>query len=692
MNKNNNRLRRSSRPVVSCRWRCSALVAACQSVGPEQAAPAAPLPVVAAVPVPLEPIVLPSLEYRDARRRARPAHAPASRFALEIAARSRWCKRERDWYARNQTYLDRVFKRGDLYLFHIVEALEARGMPAELALLPVVESAFDPFAYSHGRAAGLWQIIPGTGKRLGLAQNWWFDGRRDVLESTRAALDYLEQLHAQFNGDWLLAVAGYNSGEGNVARALKKAAAAGKPQDFWGIKSYLPAETRTYVPRLLAIAEPRRRPRQRSASRCPSCATSARFAVVETGGQIDMALAAALAGIETDALYALNPGVNRWATDPEGPHRLAAADRAQAPLFATSLAALGERELVQWTRHRVSSGETIGGIAERYQTTVAVLREVNELRGNTIRAGDYLMIPHATESLASYTQSADARAARQQSTPRSGERREHVVQTGETLWSISRAYDVDVRSLASWNSMAPGDVLSVGRELVVWTTPPAQIAGAAATAQSVAGALRLGDGLRRDQPHPRDHLRRAPRRLAVVDRAPVQGLGRQARRVEHRRRRQVPATRPAPQDGRRRHRAERLMGFLAGKRAVIVGLASNRSIAWGIAQAMRREGAELAFGYQNDKLQEPRRGHGGGARQRPHAAARRRRGRANRRLLRGPRGALGRLRHPRALRRVRSGGPARRPLSRRREPRGLPHRARRLELQPRGAREESRAR
>jgi membrane-bound lytic murein transglycosylase D len=138
---------------------------------------------------------------------------------------------------------------------------------------------------------------------------------------------------------------------------------------------------------------------------------------------------------------------------------------------------------VQWTRHRVRAGETIGGIAERYQTTVAVLREVNALRGNTIRAGDELTIPHATQALASYTQSADVRAERQQSTPRSGERREHVVQAGETLWSISRAYAVDLRSLASWNSMAPGDVLGVGRELVVWTNPPAQVA-VAATAQA----------------------------------------------------------------------------------------------------------------------------------------------------------------------------------------------------------------
>jgi membrane-bound lytic murein transglycosylase D len=437
-----------------------------------------------AAEVPLEPIVLPPLVYRDVVVEQDLLTRLRSRFAWEIKDDAA-VERERAWYARNQSYLDRVFTRGDMYLYHIVGELETRGMPAELALLPIVESAFDPFAYSHGRAAGLWQIIPGTGKRLGLAQNWWFDGRRDVLESTRAALDYLEDLHRQFDGDWLLAVAGYNSGEGNVARALKKAAAAGKPQDFWGIKNYLPPETRTYVPRLLAIAELVGDPAAFGIT-LPELKNEARFAVVETGGQIDMTLAAELAGMETDALYALNPGVNRWATDPDGPHRLLLPMQ-RAPEFTTALAALGERERVQWTRHKVKSGETVGGIAERYQTTPAVLRQVNGFRGNTIRAGDYLMIPTATQSLASYTQSADSRAARQQGTVRNGDRRAHVVRSGESLWSISQAYGVDMRSLASWNAMAPGDTLSVGRELVVWTSAAAA-AEAAATAPATTTA------------------------------------------------------------------------------------------------------------------------------------------------------------------------------------------------------------
>lgn len=485
MNDNNHApraLRRASSPASIVAL--AALLSACQSMNsavvavPEAPATVAPLEAAAAI----EPIVLPELAHRE----------PVVEPDLLVRLRERFSfppsddptvGRELTWYARNEAYLARVFIRGELYLHHIAGALEERGMPAELALLPIVESAFDPFAYSHGRAAGLWQIIPGTAKRLGLRQNWWFDGRRDVLDSTRAALDYLEQLHEQFGGDWLLAVAGYNSGEGNVARALKRAAADGRPGDFWGIKAYLPAETRTYVPRLLAIAALVADPASHGVS-LPEVANEARFAVVDTGGQIDMALAAELAEIDPDQLYALNAGVNRWATDPEGPHRLLLPST-QAERFTASLAALGERERVQWTRHRIRTGETIGGIAERYQTTAAVLREINQLRGSTIRAGDYLLIPHATQSLASYTQTVEARAERQQSTPRNGERREHVVASGDSLWSIAQKYDVDVRRLASWNSMAPGDVLSVGRHLVVWTEPPARIAAAGAARASL---------------------------------------------------------------------------------------------------------------------------------------------------------------------------------------------------------------
>ncbi len=375
-------------------------------------------------------------------------------------------QRELEWFAGHPEYMKRVLERGSPYLYYIANQLYMRGMPAELALLPVVESAYDPFAYSRGRAEGLWQIIPGTARRLGVKQDWWFDGRRDVIESTRAALDYLQALHERFNGDWLLAIAGYNSGGGTVAHAIDRARAAGRGTDFWSIRRYLPAETRTYVPRLLAISRLVAHP-DRYGLDLPYLENVPQLAVVDTGGQIDMARAAQLAGLNVDALYKLNPGFNRWATDPKGPHRLVVPiDKAAE--FRTALANLGDDQRVEWSRYRIAPGDTLIELARKFTTTPAVLRQVNKLHGNSIRAGSYLMIPHAQASLASYSGTVSARLARQQNVAHGDERRVHVVAKGESLWSISQRYGVPVAALAKWNGMAPRDTLSVGRKLVVW--------------------------------------------------------------------------------------------------------------------------------------------------------------------------------------------------------------------------------
>ena len=157
----------------------------------------------------------------------------------------------RDRFLAQPEYLRVVAKRADLYLYHIVEEVERRGMPMEIALLPLVESTLNPFAVSSERAAGLWQIMPATGKYLGLERDWWYDGRLDLRDSTRVALDYLESLHQRFDGDWLLALAAYNSGKGRVGRARRANEQAGKPTDYWSLK--LPRETRHYVPRLIAL-------------------------------------------------------------------------------------------------------------------------------------------------------------------------------------------------------------------------------------------------------------------------------------------------------------------------------------------------------------------------------------------------------------------------------------------------------
>ncbi|MEJ2382242.1 MAG: transglycosylase SLT domain-containing protein [Gammaproteobacteria bacterium] len=223
------------------------------------------------------------------------------------------------WYANHQEYLKRVMDRAEPFLYMITQQVEKRGMPSEIALLPVVESAFQPFAYSHGRAAGIWQFIPSTGRLYGLKQNWWYDGRRDVVASTDAALDYLDKLDKQFNGDWLLALAAYNSGEGTVASAVARNRRRHIPTDFWSLR--LPQETESYAPKLLAIAAIIKNP-QKYGIQLKPIPNKPQVALVDVGSQIDLALAADMAGISIEEMYRLNPGFNRWATDPRGPYRL----------------------------------------------------------------------------------------------------------------------------------------------------------------------------------------------------------------------------------------------------------------------------------------------------------------------------------------------------------------------------------
>jgi membrane-bound lytic murein transglycosylase D len=372
---------------------------------------------------------------------------------------------ERKWFVSHPDYLDRVFTRAQRYLPHSTDELVRRDLPLELALLPIVESAYDPFAYSHGRAAGLWQMIPGTASRFGIKQNWWYDGRRDVVDSTRAALEYLEHLYDFNEGDWLNAIASYNSGEGNVRRAVRRNRAAGKPDDFWNLR--LSKETSAYVPRLLALVEIVSDP-ERFNITLPHIADQPQFAVTDVGSQIDLALAAELAGVDVDTVYTFNPGYNRWSTDPQGPHKLV------LPVdvvddFEAAAAEIPASELVRWKRHKVRSGEAISVIANKYNTTVSALRAANNLRGDTIRAGHYLMIPVATKPLSAYSKSADARLAKTQNRQRAANKIEHVVRSGESFWTISQRYGITTRELAAWNGMAPRDTLPVGRKLVVWT-------------------------------------------------------------------------------------------------------------------------------------------------------------------------------------------------------------------------------
>jgi len=339
--------------------------------------------------------------------------------------------------------------------------------------LPVIESAFDPFAYSHGRAAGLWQFIPATGARFGLNQNWLYDGRRDVVESTRAALEYLEYLHGMFEGDWLLAVAAYNAGEGTVGRAVRNNRAAGQPTDFWHLR--LPTETRDYVPRLLGLAVVLADPEQHALS-LPEIPGGAVFAPVELDGQIDLAVAAALAGIELEALQALNPGFNRWATDPEGPHRLQLPIEAVEP-FYVGLAELPASERMRWHRHQVRPGDTLSGLARQHRTTVAAIQQANDITGTSIRVGGHLMIPTATRDASNQPRGAAEAGRAGRAKDAQVRRVNYTVRRGDSLYRIANNFSVTVDDIRRWNDLDANRHLHPGQRLVLHVDVTTQSGG-----------------------------------------------------------------------------------------------------------------------------------------------------------------------------------------------------------------------
>lgn len=399
---------------------------------------------------------------------------------------------QKNWYLKHPEYMKRVVTRAQPFLYYIVDEIEKRDMPMELVLLPIVESAFDPFAYSHGRAAGMWQFIPGTGKRFGMEQTWWYDGRRDVVASTQGALDYLTYLANMFDGNWLHALAAYNSGEGRVSKAIRANKKAGKPTDFWNLR--LPRETRAYVPKLLALADILKN-RETYAYAWPEVENVAVIDIVDIGSQVDLAFAADLAGMSLKELHALNPGFNRWATSPEGPHRLVLPlDKASA--FADALAKIDRNDRLNWVRYTVKSGDSLSEIASKYHTTVKVVKQVNELKSNTIRVGQAIMVPVALKALDAYSLSQGERLATTQNTKRSAHKITHTVKTGDTLWDIARKYKVSTKKLASWNGMAPNDMLKLGKKLVVWQDTPVTTNGDAIIKQ-LTYTVRNGDSLSR---------------------------------------------------------------------------------------------------------------------------------------------------------------------------------------------------
>ncbi len=393
------------------------------------------------------------------------------------------------WFINNPEYMERMLERAGMYLYYIVEEVEKRGMPMEIALLPAIESAYKPYAYSRAKAAGLWQFIPSTGRLYGLKANWWYDGRRDVEAATNAALNYLDKLRNDFNGDWHLALAAYNAGEGKISRMMEYNRRRGLPTTYEHLK--LKSETVNYVPRLLAFVNIVTEP-EKYGIQLAAIPNKPYFAKVETKSQIDLGVAAKLAELQVDDLHKINPGHNRWATDPEGPHYLfVPVDKKE--LLEEALNNLPEDQRVQYRRHQVARGETLSKIAKRYSVTPEAVKSANQFKSGSLRVGQDLLIPMSDRSISpviaaqtkTKTKTVVVASAKTPANRGTGPII-HKVRSGETLYSISRKYNVLLRQLAEWNTMHPSDVLRLGQRLKVWPrgTPSVKLKTAASESES----------------------------------------------------------------------------------------------------------------------------------------------------------------------------------------------------------------
>ncbi len=361
-------------------------------------------------------------------------------------------------YAHQPRLLSGMLKRARRYLPYITEQVHKRGLPLEIALLPAVESAFKHDAYSKSHAAGLWQFIPATGKRYGLKQTFWYDGRRDVITSTRAALDYLEFLAQEFDGDWFLALSGYNAGENRIHRIRRDNKRRNRSIGYNHLK--MSGETRRYVPKLIALRNIIRNP-DKYGVKLPPMPKAPYFVEIEAGFQLDLGVVAALADVPEKEIHALNPGLRRWATEPGSSHRVLIPTAAHAQ-FIAGLQALAPGNRAIWTRHEVTKGDVLGSISSRYNVSIDAIRRANKLKSDLIKIGQNLLIPGSTvleEQVAAFATDSPV------SNPVVVKYR---VSEGDTLWNIARRYAVDVSDLANWNNLQMSDILRLEQHLTIY--------------------------------------------------------------------------------------------------------------------------------------------------------------------------------------------------------------------------------
>jgi membrane-bound lytic murein transglycosylase D len=386
----------------------------------------------------------------------------------------------RNWYIKHPKHLETVARRAKPFLHLIVEKIEERGLPLELALLPVVESSFDTHANSYGGAAGLWQFVPSTGKRYGLTQNSWYDGRRDVAASTDAALDYLSNLNKTFKGNWNQTIAAYNSGSGRVANAIKQNKRQGKPTNIFSLD--LPDETSSYVPKLLALADVIKNHKEYGLY-IPSIPNEPTLALVDPNEQLDLSIAAQYAGITLKQLQRYNPGFSKSATTPNGPQALLIPVE-NLQIFQQNLAE-NQGQGLRYSSYTIKKGDSLGLIAQRQNSTVDEIKRANGLKNSAIRIGQSLLIPNANGkpiALARNTQHST------KSKSLSSKGMVHTVSSGDTVSALARKYGVSSVDIAKWNGLNSKSHLKIGQTLIVSLSPEN-------TLKAIIYKIRYGDSL-----------------------------------------------------------------------------------------------------------------------------------------------------------------------------------------------------
>ena len=372
-----------------------------------------------------------------------------------------------NWYKNHPQHVYQIIENAKPYLYYVVDQVEQRALPGELALLPFIESNFDPFAYSKVGATGLWQIMPGTASGYGVTINWWLDGRRDIVTSTDTALNYFTYLHGFFNNDWLYAISAYDSGEGTVKNAIHKQLKK-KIVNFWSLS--LPYETKSYVPKLLALKEIIKYP-DKYGIKLPYLKNKKTFVSFTMPYQINLYQISSLAGIPIAELRKFNPGFRRDVSEPNNPVRILIPEsHAKAFKDRLSKGLVKKSSEYKWQKYTVLEGDTLSQIAVKFATTVNAIQDSNNLKSNRIQVGQRLLITTSHDISTNkipMLSLKDLNIISQDKMP-GPKQKIHSVQHGDTVSTIARKYRVKVREVEFWNGINARNSLKVGDNIVIW--------------------------------------------------------------------------------------------------------------------------------------------------------------------------------------------------------------------------------